>query len=135
MNDICVFSIVLHEDTARTKINIINGNIRWKLLDVLRLHCGVSGAMIADSLGQIYLRRLAPLLGGDSLLPQLLYSRWMLGYCSLRERNMKFGLTRGKRCLVCGERTAWGLDNLGNPMCIMCYSSEWLVEGVPYYAR
>ena len=128
MNDVCVFSLVLREDTARVKINILNGTVRSKLMTALRIHCGASGAAIADSLGRTYLRRLGPLLGDDLLLPQLLYSRWMLGYCSLRERSMHFSLGRAKRCSVCGDRTAWGLDDAGRPVCISCHSSGWLVE-------
>ena len=136
MNDLCVFSLVLCEDTVRAKINIINGTIRFRLLHALQIHCGASGAIIADTLGRVYLRRLGPILGDDPLLPQLLYSRWMLRYCSLRVRSTCFGLERGKRCFICGERTAWGLDDRGHPVCIMCHSSGWLLEEVgPYYAR
>jgi hypothetical protein len=134
MNDICVFSLRVYETMVRAKINIINGNVRMKLLNALRIHCGVSGAAIADYLGRIYLRRLGSLLGEDPLLPQLLYSRWMLGYCTLRERSLQFGLGRGKQCTICGERRAWGLDDLGCPTCIMCHSTWWLVEG-PGYPR
>ena len=135
MNDTCVFSLAVYETNVRAKINILNGNVRMKLLNALQIHCGLSGAAIADSLGRIYLRRLGPLLGDDPLLPQLLYSRWMLGYCSLREKSMHFGLGRAKQCAVCGERTAWGLDDLGCPVCIMCYSSGWWVEGLQCFQR
>jgi hypothetical protein len=129
MNDVCVFSLVLREDIARVKINILNGSVRSKLMTALRIHCGASGAAIADSLGRIYLRRLGAFLGDDLLLPQLLYTRWMLGYCSMREKSTHFGLGRAKRCSICGDRTAWGLDGDGCPVCIMCHSSGWLVEG------
>jgi hypothetical protein len=132
MNDICVFSIVLHKDIARTKINILNGTVRTNLVHALQIHCGLSGAMIADSLGRTYLRRISPFLGHDTLLPQLLYSRWMLGYCSLREKSRRFGIGRAKQCVVCGERTAWGLDDDGCAICIMCHSNEWMV-GVGRY--
>lgn len=137
MNDVCIYSIVFKqgEDTVQSNIYIIQGDIRNKLLVTLAMHCGQGCTVVADMLGRSYLRRLLNLYlfdGCDKTLPHIMYTRWMLKYCSERVRRDVFGISKSMRCRVCGDRTGWGLDMSGNPTCI----NEWLtVEADQYFQR
>jgi hypothetical protein len=125
--EVCIFSLVVDEISSRirAKIYIIDGHIRQKIIDTLAIHCGIGCAIISDTIGRTHLRCLscASWFGshGD-LLPQLLYTRWMMNHCSLRIKRDVFGLPRGKRCEVCGDMHSWGLDTHGKLTCILCYS-------------
>lgn len=123
--NMCILSLEVDEQNSsvRAKIYILDGAIRKKIINALAIHCGIGTAIITDTIGRTHLRRLDCFNERQHLLPQLLYTRWMLNHCSLRIKRNQFGLHRGKKCDVCGDMSSWGIDNQGNITCITCYYS------------
>jgi hypothetical protein len=56
----------------------------------------------------------------EHLIPQLVYSWWMLDYCSMRVQRLVFGVNKMLRCCYCGASTWWGLDASNHVRCIAC---------------
>ena len=122
--DMCVFSLDVDGTNAvRAKIYIIHGAMRWKLMRTIEIHRGTWSAIQADQFSLGHVRRAVKALTSrraDCSLPHLVYTWWMLDYCSLRSQRLDYGLNQWDRCRRCGHSSWWGLDDAGRVTCISC---------------
>lgn len=128
--DRCLFSLEVGEGSidgeeshARAKIYIIHGPLRHRLMKTIGIHRGEWCAALADRLGLIHVSKVikhrhAP--EDEHILPQLLYTWWMLDYCSMRVQRLVFGINKLLRCCYCGSCSWWGLDATDRVRCIAC---------------
>ena len=125
--DLCLFSLdVVDGMHARAKIYIIHGAIRHQLMTTIGIHRGSWCAILADRLGRVHVAKAIKqhhVHAGSAheyAIPQLLYTWWMLDYCSMRVQRLTFGVNKMLRCCYCGAGSWWGLDASSRVRCIAC---------------
>lgn len=125
--DICLFSLDVFDGVhARAKIYIIDGTLRGRLMTTIGIHRGLWCALLADRLGMIHVSKAIKQhhiqIGSpyEHIVPHLLYTWWMLDYCSMRVQRLVFGVNKMHRCLHCGTCSWWGLDAANRARCIAC---------------
>lgn len=127
VHDVCLFSLdVVEGARARAKIYILDGFLRNRLMTTIGIHRGAWCALLADRFGRIHVAKVikqhhvhagSP---NELMVPQLLYSWWMLDYCSMRVQRRVFGVNKMLRCAYCGACSWWGLDAANRARCIAC---------------